>query len=309
MNDAAALPAGVTVLERGWLSSNNVVFTAGTTAVVDTGYGTHSGQTVALVRQALHGTSLDAIVNTHLHSDHCGGNAALQAVYPAARTLIPPGQSDAVARWDVDALTYETTGQHCPRFRFDALLHPGASVVLGDGTWEIHAAPGHDPHSVLLFHAASGTLISADALWDNGFGIVFPELDGASAFDEVAATLDLIESLRPRLVIPGHGSPFGGDEHVTAAIARARSRLASFVASPARHASHAMKVLVKFKLLEWQSVPFDEFLAWAQGMPYLRRVHARFFADQPLREWLERLTAELVKSRALGRDGAILYNM
>jgi glyoxylase-like metal-dependent hydrolase (beta-lactamase superfamily II) len=309
MSDAVALPAGVTVLERGWLSSNNVVFATGTTAVVDTGYATHSQQTLALVRQALHDAPLDRIVNTHLHSDHCGGNAALQAAFPDAQTLIPPGQADAVARWDEDVLTYATTGQHCPRFRFESLLQPGTSVRLGRSDWEIHAAPGHDPHSVVLFDRASRTLVSADALWANGFGIVFPELDGERAFDEVAATLDLIESLQPLAVIPGHGPPFAGDVHVKEALARARSRLESFVASPRRHASHAIKVLVKFKLLELQSIGFDDFMAWASGMPYLRRVHARFFVEQPVNDWLEQLTAELVKSKALGRDGANLYNM
>jgi hypothetical protein len=32
-------------------------------------------------------------------------------------------------------------------------------------------------------------LISADALWENGFGVVFPELEGDDAFAIVAATL------------------------------------------------------------------------------------------------------------------------
>jgi glyoxylase-like metal-dependent hydrolase (beta-lactamase superfamily II) len=55
--------------------------------------------------------------------------------------------------------------------------------------WEVHAAPGHDPHSIILFDPISRTLISADALWENGFGIAFPELAGEPSFGEVAATL------------------------------------------------------------------------------------------------------------------------
>jgi len=96
---------GVTVFERGWLSSNNVLLhghDAGEGAtLVDTGYVTHAEQTVALVRHALaRGQALARIVNTHLHSDHCGGNAALQRAWPAAGLTIPPGHADAVARWD-----------------------------------------------------------------------------------------------------------------------------------------------------------------------------------------------------------------
>jgi glyoxylase-like metal-dependent hydrolase (beta-lactamase superfamily II) len=73
----AAVP-DYTVLQRGWLSSNNIVFpTGGRTAVVDTGYCAHSSQTLALIAATLRGRKLDCILNTHLHSDHCGGNAAL----------------------------------------------------------------------------------------------------------------------------------------------------------------------------------------------------------------------------------------
>ena len=77
-----ALPPEITVLERDWLSANNIVFQGAHsgTAVVDTGYHSHAEHTVALLGAALHGRALDHILNTHLHSDHCGGNAALQAV-------------------------------------------------------------------------------------------------------------------------------------------------------------------------------------------------------------------------------------
>lgn len=68
------------VLQRGWLSANNIVFAdAQATTVVDTGYHSHAAQTLALVDAALGGRRLDRIINTHLHSDHCGGNAALHA--------------------------------------------------------------------------------------------------------------------------------------------------------------------------------------------------------------------------------------
>ena len=94
---------GLTVLERGWLSSNNVLIPDATGAtLVDSGHCVHTPQTVALVRQALQGAPLARVLNTHLHSDHCGGNAALQRALRAA-VGIPPGQA-AVAAWDEDRL-------------------------------------------------------------------------------------------------------------------------------------------------------------------------------------------------------------
>src|SRR5690606_38239943 len=111
--------------------------------VVDTGYATHAEQTVALVRAGLQGRPLERILNTHLHSDHCGGNAALQAAFPTALISIPPGQAQAVRDWDRDLLTHAPTAQQCPRFDYDDLLSPGERVLLGGLQWDIHAAPGH----------------------------------------------------------------------------------------------------------------------------------------------------------------------
>src|SRR5690606_16047249 len=90
----------------------------------------------------------------------------------------------------------------------------------------------------------------ADALWASGFGILFPELHGESGFAEQRDVLELIESLAPRLVLPGHGPIF---DDVDAAIGRARGRLESMAADPERHARHAMKVMIKFRLLYTES--------------------------------------------------------
>ena len=64
------------------MSSNMVLFAGrDATALVDSGYLTHADTTLALVRHALAGRPLDALYNTHLHSDHCGGNATLQRAW------------------------------------------------------------------------------------------------------------------------------------------------------------------------------------------------------------------------------------
>ena len=107
----------------------------------------------------------------------------------------------------------------------------------------------------------------------------------------------------PRVVVPGHGRPFDGVEQ---ALARARSRLASFRASPSRHATHATKVLLKYKLLEWQERELDAFVAWAEGLPYLTDLWRRYFAGQPMRDWLLENAQALVASGAAAlesRDG------
>jgi glyoxylase-like metal-dependent hydrolase (beta-lactamase superfamily II) len=293
-------------LERGWLSSNNVVLIgADRTALVDSGYATHSHQTVALVEQALGSRALDVLVNTHLHSDHCGGNSALQARYPAVRVLIPPGEADAVQQWDEARLSYRATGQECPRFSFQATLKPGEPLELGDVLWEVHAAPGHDPHAVVLFEPHSRLLISGDALWEKGFGIVFPEMWGEPSFNHVAATLDLIESLRPARVVPGHGRVF---ERVDTALAIARERLEAFVRSPEKHARHAIKVLIKFKLLDARHISSAELNAWLVAAGYLELVRRRFAPQITLDDWSAELLDDLIRAGAARKEGDVLFD-
>ncbi|MDM0045636.1 MBL fold metallo-hydrolase [Variovorax dokdonensis] len=302
---SAALPPGVQVFERGWLSSNNILFDGGShTALVDSGYVTHSTQTLGLVMRALEGRRLDLLVNTHLHSDHCGGNAALKAQFPELKVVIPPGEAEAVRAWDEDKLSYTATGQQCPRFEFDDVLAPGTEVELGQQRWQVHAAPGHDPHAVILFEPESRTLISGDALWERGFGVVFPEMWGEPSFAQVGATLDLIEQLQPALVIPGHGRIF---DDAQGALIVARQRLEGFVAAPVKHARHAVKVLLKFKLLEQQRMTRPALSQWLAGSGYLEQVWQRYASDTPIQVWVEELLADLARAGAVAFvDGEIV---
>ena len=298
-------PPGFYFFERGWLSSNNFLLMDDEHAtLIDTGYATHAEQTLALVLSQLSGRSLSRILNTHLHSDHCGGNAKLQAAFPDTQIWIPPGHFDAVLHWDEDLLTYKATGQQCPRFVPHHVLKPGSSVESASFAWEVHAAPGHDSHAVVLFEPQQKILISADALWSNGFGVVFPELEGMDAFDEVSSTLDLIQSLGANIVYPGHGAAF---IDVCDAIDRARSRLDQFVSQPEKHQAYASKVLLKFKLMEFQSLPLSDFLAWAIQTPYLQLMHRQTDAD--ISTWISSIVQQLVASGAARIDGPVLSNL
>ena len=300
------LPNGVTFFERGWLSSNNVLLKDDEQAVlIDSGYWTHAQQTQLLISHALTNRPLTAIFNTHLHSDHCGGNAHLQAIYPGIQTFIPPGHAPFVDNWDAKILTYEPTGQHCPLFKKTDVLLNGDVHVIANKSWRIFAAPGHDPHSVIIFNETDGVLISADALWENGFGVVFPEIEDVSAFDEVEATLNMIEKLNPKLILPGHGPAF---TDTSGALARARSRLAQFRNEPDKHANYAAKVLLKFKLLEFQRITATDFLRWGESTHYLNLLFKKYAETQSFDLWFKDLYKSLAKSSACKIDGEFITN-
>jgi glyoxylase-like metal-dependent hydrolase (beta-lactamase superfamily II) len=186
------------VLERGWLSSNNILFTGDPDAasIVDTGYATHSDQTVALISDRLKTRPLTRVVNTHLHSDHCGGNAALHRRWRCSIS-VPSGSFAAAAAWQDNELTFESTGQRCDPFPVHDALYAGTSLVLGRHTWELHSAPGHDPNAIMLFEPEERVLISGDALWRHGVSILFPEFYGGEGFAGAARALDTIERLAP----------------------------------------------------------------------------------------------------------------
>jgi glyoxylase-like metal-dependent hydrolase (beta-lactamase superfamily II) len=273
------LPESIQVFERGWLSSNNVLLVDDAcAALVDTGYATHAPQTLALLQAALGERPLDLIVNTHLHSDHCGGNALLQAAWPC-HTAIPASEATAVRDWDEARLTFRATGQTCERFTFTGTLAPGERVTLGALDWEVLGAPGHDPHSLMLYCAEERVLISADALWENGFGVIFPELEGESGFAEEQSVLETIAKLDVRTVIPGHGAPF---TNVALALERAFSRVAWLRADPARNAKNALKVLIVFKLLEVRTMSFDGLLRMLDAATAMRAAAAML---KPRGEW------------------------
>jgi glyoxylase-like metal-dependent hydrolase (beta-lactamase superfamily II) len=126
----------------------------------------------------------------------------------------------------------------------------------------------------------------------------------------VARTLDLIESLRPRLVIPGHGPLFSD---VAAALQTARQRLARFVAEPRSHARYAAKVLLKFKLLELQRIGLEDLRHWVRHTPYFATLHQSHFADTDFMAWLDSLIDDLIRSGAAQRDaradGSMLLNL
>ena len=307
MNDLSTLPAGISFFQRGWLSSNNVLLQDAHQAVlIDTGYWTHAQQTADLIGQQLGSRPLTLLINTHLHSDHCGGNAKLQEIYPKMSTLIPPGHANFVFDWDPAALTYTPTGQHCPPFVADDVIQNGDRLKVSDHEWVAHAAPGHDPHSIILFCEELGILISADSLWENGFGVVFPEIEGIDAFEEVAQTLNLIESLQPKIVLPGHGGLF---TQIDTALDNARKRLYGFRQDPAKHANYAAKVLLKFKLLELQRIDVNDFVVWAEQCEYLKLLHMRYGTNCSFHDWMLLMCQSLEISGAALRQEDQLVNL
>lgn len=302
------------VIERGWLSSNNILLFDGDAAtLIDSGYVGHAAQTVELVKLALAGWNaphgvrrLARIINTHSHSDHIGGNAALQREF-GSEILIPAGIEAHIDRWDEQALFLAPADQRAERFRHDGVVRPGETLRMGGMDWVALAAPGHDMDALVFHCPAAKLLISGDALWEDGFGIVFGELLGQpGALDATRKTLDMLSGLGVETVIPGHGKPFGD---VRAALLRACARLEAFAADPSRMARNGIKACFIFNLLDRQGLAVAELENYLDSVPFFREVGAKHLnMDVPvLAAWL---LTELKKSSAVEvRDDMLLPTM
>ncbi|HNL22461.1 MAG TPA: MBL fold metallo-hydrolase [Rhodocyclaceae bacterium] len=298
------LPTSLRVLERGWLSANNVVFFDGDEAtIVDSGYVTHAEQKVALVRHVLDGRRLSRIVNTHSHSDHIGGNAALKTAFDC-QIVVPGGLAATVAEWDEDALLLSPLGQQSARFSHDATLRAGDRLEMGGLVWEAIAAPGHDMEALVYYNPERRILISGDAFWQNGFGVAFPELLGqADGLAATRATLEHLATLAVDWVIPGHGSPF---QDVGEAFAKAFGKLAHFEANLDHLAWHAIKVIVSFAIMERRSLARDEVAPFLAGLTFANEVNARYLRLSA-EDLATRVVRDLLAVGALRRrDGGVL---
>jgi glyoxylase-like metal-dependent hydrolase (beta-lactamase superfamily II) len=304
MDTRVELPASITVIERGWLSANNIVLAhPDCMTVVDSGYDSHKSQTLALIKHALGGRRLDWLVNTHCHSDHMGGNAALQRAY-SCRTTVPEGEALLIREWDEARLMLGPAGQKAERFEIHDTVAAGDVLDMGGIEWQAIAAPGHDMHALMFYSVEQRILISGDALWENGFGVIFPALYGdATAFDATQATLDSIAALDVDAVIPGHGAVFGD---VAGALVRARGRLDYYRQDITRLARHCLKVILTFALLDKRRIELAGLASYLAANSLYRDLNQRFLglAEQELVDYL---VSDLEKAGAIGRDaGAIV---
>jgi glyoxylase-like metal-dependent hydrolase (beta-lactamase superfamily II) len=300
MDNDIVLPPSLRFIERDWLSSNHLLGLGGDDNVlVDSGYCSRRDLTLQLVGHALNGRRLDRIVNTHTHSDHVGGNAALKARY-GCRLFIPLHEREAIEGWQEEKLHYATLGQACDRFCADDYYDHGDILEIGGLGWQAIGSPGHDMDSLLLYQPEHRLLVSADALWEQGFGIVFPEFFDEPGFAAQEATLRAIEALAVDVVIPGHGRMFR-DFHP--ALERARQRLAYFRANPERHAFLGMKVGLSFMLLDRGRLRLDELETTYGELPLIQRINRKYFrkdTPQLTRDVLESLLSSRVARTQAG---------
>jgi glyoxylase-like metal-dependent hydrolase (beta-lactamase superfamily II) len=144
-----------------------------------------------------------AILNTHGHADHIGGNAALKQAYPEAPLVI--GVNEASLLSDAQANLSAPFGMPITSPPADVLVREGDVLDYAGFRLEVIDVPGHSPgHVVFLYRNEPPLVWGGDVLFRDGIGRYdFPGSDGALLFDGIRTKLF---TLPPETVIyPGHG--------------------------------------------------------------------------------------------------------
>ena len=299
------LPNDLIFFERGWLSSNTTLLLGSQPVVIDSGHHVHAQQLIELIQHSLGSQAPAHLINTHLHSDHCGGNHSIQSHWPGIDIFIPKSIYEATLVWDQHQLSFEATGQNCPRFGANIALSDGQELMLNGRTWQIHNAHGHDADSFVLFAPKERILLSADALWEHGFGVLFDELLSGNGFESQANTLQLINTLNPSWVLPGHGPIFCD---VKRALDKAQARLEHWQKNPSQHSQHAAHVLLKFHLMVKGKVPIVDLLLWAHQVPLLKFIYQTQQEHDSFDGWIMQRLASLSDKKALDLKDGVVFN-
>ena len=169
------------------------------------------------------------LVLTHHHPDHHFGAIVFRRA--GARVIAHPDTRVLAAEGGPDALVADWTrvvGREAMRgFEFaDAPDHPVTAtdtLRLGGRTIVVrHPAAGHSAGDLVIWLPRERVLFAGDLLVEDGVTMV---VDGSAP--ALLRSLAAIDSLHPRVVVPGHGSvPPDG----TALVARTRSYIAGLQA-------------------------------------------------------------------------------
>jgi glyoxylase-like metal-dependent hydrolase (beta-lactamase superfamily II) len=185
--------------------------------VIDTGIDKDTGRNVKKALNAAERT-LIAIISTHHHADHVGGNDFLLRAYPEAKVYASPVEA-ALMQNPLFEPIYLSLGATPPKaYRTSWLLSKGTRVdqYVNEGTltinqlaFEVIALPGHSIQQIGI--AIDEVCFAAD-------GFLGPKIvaqHGIPYTHDVAeqlASLDRIAARPERLFLPGHGSLVERDE-------------------------------------------------------------------------------------------------
>ena len=142
------------------------------------------------------------ILNTHLHLDHCFGNAWAAERYG----ILPMAHKDdetLLARMGEQArmfgLPFEVKTE-----KLGGYLNDNDVLMLGENRIEVIHTPGHSRGGLCFYIPSAGWLISGDSLFEGSIGRT--DLEGGSYATLIKSITERLMTLPEETVVyPGHG--------------------------------------------------------------------------------------------------------
>ena len=158
------------------------------------------------------GVTLEKLLVTHGHIDHCGQTGML-----AKELGLPiegPHEADRfwISRIEEDGVKY---GIHAEVFEPTRWLSDGDKVTVGELELDVIHCPGHTPGHVVFYHAPSHFAVVGDVLFAGSIGRTdFPLGNHQQLIDSITQKLWPLGN--DVTFIPGHGptSTFGRERQV-----------------------------------------------------------------------------------------------